>query len=67
MPGMMELMVILAIVVVLFGAKRLPQLGGAIGESIRNFRKGVKDPDEQAKLNSGEKKDTLPHNDHRQG
>lgn len=42
--GHWELIVILAIVVLLFGAKKLPMLGGAIGESIKNFKKGIKDP-----------------------
>jgi sec-independent protein translocase protein TatA len=42
MPGISELMVIFAVLVLLFGGKKLPELGGALGESIRNFRKGVK-------------------------
>ncbi|MSP17349.1 MAG: twin-arginine translocase TatA/TatE family subunit [Myxococcales bacterium] len=37
--GMGELVVILLIVVVLFGAAKLPQLGDAIGRSIRNFKR----------------------------
>jgi sec-independent protein translocase protein TatA len=45
LPGMMELLVIFGVVLLLFGGKKLPQLGGAIGESIRNFKKGVKDED----------------------
>jgi sec-independent protein translocase protein TatA len=43
LPGMMELLVIFGVVLLLFGGKKLPQLGGAIGESIKNFKKGVKD------------------------
>lgn len=43
MPGFWELILILAVVTLLFGGKKLPQLGGAIGESIRNFKRGVKD------------------------
>jgi sec-independent protein translocase protein TatA len=31
------------VVVLLFGTTKLPKLGGAIGESIKNFKKGVKD------------------------
>ncbi len=42
LPGFWELMIIFGIVLLLFGAKRLPDLGGAIGEAFRNFRKGVK-------------------------
>jgi sec-independent protein translocase protein TatA len=37
------LLLILAIIVFLFGSKKLPQLGGAIGEAIKNFKKGVGD------------------------
>ena len=47
MPGMPELIIIALVVFLLFGAKKLPALGGAIGESIKNFKKGV---DENAKL-----------------
>ena len=43
--GMSELLVILLIVVLFFGGKKLPQLGSALGESIKNFKKGVKDGD----------------------
>ena len=42
-PGIGELLLILVVVVFLFGGKKLPELGGAIGESIKNFKKGVKD------------------------
>lgn len=41
--GMWELIVILVIVVLLFGARRLPEIGSGIGEGIRNFRKSMKD------------------------
>ena len=37
--GMPELIVVLVIVLVVFGAGRLPEIGGAIGKSIRNFKK----------------------------
>jgi sec-independent protein translocase protein TatA len=41
MPGFPEMVLIFLAVVLLFGAKRLPGLGGAIGESIKNFKKGI--------------------------
>jgi sec-independent protein translocase protein TatA len=41
--GLPELMVILVIVIVIFGANRLPQLGKGIGSAIRNFKEGLKD------------------------
>lgn len=40
--GVTELIVILLIVVVLFGASRLPQIGKGLGEGIKNFKKGLK-------------------------
>jgi sec-independent protein translocase protein TatA len=44
--GVPELMIIFLIVIVLFGASRLPQIGKGIGEGIKNFKKGMKDGDE---------------------
>lgn len=40
--GVPELVIIFLIVVLLFGASRLPQIGRGIGEGIRNFKKGIK-------------------------
>jgi len=39
--GLPQLLVILVIVVVIFGASRLPQLGKGLGEGISNFRDGL--------------------------
>ena len=39
--GLPELLVILVIVIVIFGASRLPQLGRGLGEGISNFRDGL--------------------------
>ena len=47
--GMGELLIILVIVVVIFGASRLPQLGKGLGEGISNFRDGL------SKGNKGDK------------
>lgn len=44
--GTQELIIILVIVLVLFGATRLPQIGSGIGQAIRNFKKGISEPDE---------------------
>jgi sec-independent protein translocase protein TatA len=46
--GLPELLVILVIVVVIFGASRLPQLGKGLGEGISNFRDGLSKKDEKA-------------------
>ncbi len=45
--GMGELVIILLIVVVLFGANRLPQLGKGLGEGIRSFKKSFGGDDEK--------------------
>jgi sec-independent protein translocase protein TatA len=45
--GMGELIVILIIVVVLFGANRLPQLGKGLGEGIRSFKKSFGGEDDE--------------------
>jgi sec-independent protein translocase protein TatA len=45
--GMGELVVILIIVVVLFGANRLPQLGKGLGEGIRSFKKSFSGEEEK--------------------
>jgi len=39
--GMMELMIILVIVLVLFGAKRIPEISASFGKGIREFKKNV--------------------------
>jgi sec-independent protein translocase protein TatA len=44
--GTQELMIILVIIIVLFGATRLPQIGSGIGQAIRNFKKSVREGDE---------------------
>ncbi len=41
--GIGEMLVILVVVVLLFGASRLPQLGAGLGEGIKSFRKAVRD------------------------
>jgi sec-independent protein translocase protein TatA len=43
--GFSELLIVLLIVVLFFGGKKLPQLGSSLGESIKNFKKGMKDDD----------------------
>ncbi len=40
--GFPELLILLAIVVIIFGASKLPQLGRGLGEGIRNFKDSVK-------------------------
>lgn len=44
--GIPELIIILVIVLVVFGAGKLPEIGGALGKSIRNFKKASEGKDE---------------------
>ncbi|MEA3490399.1 MAG: twin-arginine translocase TatA/TatE family subunit [Campylobacterota bacterium] len=46
MPSMPELLIILAIVVLLFGAKKIPDLAKGVGKGIKDFKKAVKEDDE---------------------
>lgn len=45
--GMPELIVILVIIVIVFGAGKLPEIGGGVGKAIKNFKNATKD--EEAK------------------
>ncbi|MBU1206274.1 MAG: twin-arginine translocase TatA/TatE family subunit, partial [Proteobacteria bacterium] len=46
--GTQELVIILAIVFLIFGAKRLPEIGSGLGKAIKNFKGGVKSIEEGA-------------------
>ncbi len=46
MPGIGELLIILLIVLLIFGANKLPQIGEALGRSIKNFRRSTTGDDE---------------------
>ncbi|QSV46448.1 twin-arginine translocase TatA/TatE family subunit [Geobacter benzoatilyticus] len=54
--GMPELIVILVIVLVVFGAGRLPEIGAALGKSIRNFKR-ASDEKEEIEIKPEKKKD----------
>ena len=43
--GMPELVVILVIIVIIFGAGKLPEIGSGIGKGIKNFKNATKDED----------------------
>ena len=55
--GVPELLLILVIIVIVFGAGKLPQLGRGLGEGISNFRDGIKAGEKKA---IDEKKDNAP-------
>ena len=44
--GMPELLIILVIILIIFGAGKLPEIGSAIGRGIKNFKKATDEPDE---------------------
>jgi sec-independent protein translocase protein TatA len=44
--GLPELLIIIGILVLLFGAGRVAELGGALGRAVREFRRGLRDEDE---------------------
>lgn len=50
--GTQELLIILGILILLFGAKKLPELSKSLGTSIREFRKGQEAADEDAETAS---------------
>ncbi len=43
--GMPELIIILVIILVIFGAGKLPEIGKGLGKGIKNFKKSVNDPE----------------------
>jgi sec-independent protein translocase protein TatA len=45
--GLPEMLIILAIVILIFGANRLPELGRGIGAGIKNFKTGMKDSQDE--------------------
>jgi sec-independent protein translocase protein TatA len=50
-------LVILLIVILLFGSRRLPELGGAMGKTIRNFKKGLEGLDSEEKQKVADQRD----------
>lgn len=44
--GPTQILLILVIVLLIFGAKKLPEIGGGLGKALHNFRKATTEPDE---------------------
>lgn len=51
--GMQEILVLLVIVLIVFGAKRLPELGQALGKGIREFKRSVSDIEDELRSEPG--------------
>ncbi|MFA9428721.1 twin-arginine translocase TatA/TatE family subunit [Egicoccus sp. AB-alg2] len=60
MPGGWELLVILFIVLLLFGAKKLPDLAGSIGKSMKEFRKASAEADAETEAEQRAKDESTP-------
>lgn len=56
--GFSELLIILVIVLVIFGANKLPQIGEGMGKAIRNFKKATNEPEEIDVTPNNDKKDS---------
>ena len=60
--GTSELMIILVLVLIIFGAGKLPEIGNALGKGIKNFKKATREPEdidvtpESKKINGEDKK-----------
>ena len=55
--GMPELLIILVIVLIIFGAGKLPEIGRGLGKGIRNFRKATTGADEVDEVQKGNEKE----------
>ncbi len=56
--GMPELIVILVIIVIIFGAGKLPEIGSGIGKGIKNFKDATKKEEESKKIDDDTKSDS---------
>lgn len=61
--GVGELVIILVIVTVIFGATKLPQLGDGLGKAIRNFKRSVSSGEEETDQTSSSKLEGAPKPD----
>ena len=56
--GMPELIIILVIILIIFGAGKLPEIGGGMGKAIRNFRSATTDAEKKEAEKIEQKKET---------
>ena len=55
--GMPELIIILVIIVIIFGAGKLPEIGSGIGKGIKNFKKATSNEEETKKIDEENKEE----------
>lgn len=65
--GTQELLIILVLVMVIFGAGKLPQVGEALGKGIRNFKKGVNEAQELGLADLDDKKKSESSSERHEG
>tara|TARA_A100001037_G_C15152187_1_gene640163 strand:+ start:5674 stop:5856 length:183 start_codon:yes stop_codon:yes gene_type:complete len=53
--GLPELLIILAILLLIFGARKLPEIGSSLGKAIKGFKSSVTEIDDSASLDSKKK------------
>ena len=61
--GFPELMIILVIIMIIFGAGKLPEIGSAFGNSIKNFKKSMKEAEEIQEATNLESTETSESSD----
>lgn len=60
--GIWEILLIVIVIAVLFGGKKLPQLGKGLGEGIMNFKNAIKGTSETSETDKNKKKDDEKNN-----
>ena len=65
--GFPELMIILVIIMIIFGAGKLPEIGSAFGNSIKNFKKSMKEAEEVQEAASLESSEALESSETEEG
>ena len=53
--GMTEILIVAAIIIFLFGAKKLPELARSLGSSVKSFKKGIEESQDPAEQKNPEK------------
>ena len=54
MPGGMELVLIVLVILLMFGGKKIPELAKGVGSGIRNFKKAIKDDEDEVVQNKSD-------------
>jgi len=57
MPSWQEILPVIIILIVIFGARKLPEIGSGLGKGVKEFKKSIKDIEEDNDKNDSEKKD----------